>query len=77
MFEKFPDDIRYAVVINHEEQYSIWPSDLLPPTGWKAINKSGSKKECIAYFKKLEGYPLLEEIQAEMAQKARISLRKG
>jgi MbtH protein len=77
MFDKFPDDIDYKVVINHEEQYSIWPSDLVPPSGWKKIGKGGSKKECLEYFQELDDYPLLEKIQAEMAEKARNSLRKG
>ena len=27
MFQNFPDDIDYNVVINHEEQYSIWPAN--------------------------------------------------
>ena len=77
MFEKFPDDIEYNVVVNHEEQYSIWPSELAVPTGWKATAKSGSKKECLVYFQELDDYPVLEKIQAEMAEKARSSLKKG
>ena len=77
MFQNFPDDINYNVVVNHEEQYSIWPSKLVPPTGWKAVNKSGTKKECLSYFQELDDYPLLEKIQTEMAAKARSSLRKG
>jgi MbtH protein len=44
------EDIIFNVVVNHEEQYSIWPSYKEIPKGWKAVGKSGSKKECLAYI---------------------------
>ncbi|MBP6849272.1 MAG: MbtH family NRPS accessory protein [Kofleriaceae bacterium] len=40
----------YVVVINHEEQYSIWPNDRELPLGWKADGTSGTKAECLAYI---------------------------
>jgi len=40
----------YTVVINHEEQYSIWPADRESPLGWRAVGKSGSKQECLDYI---------------------------
>lgn len=40
----------YAVVVNHEEQYSIWPQGREIPNGWKAVGKEGSKEECLAYI---------------------------
>lgn len=44
------DDARqYAVVMNHEEQYSIWFADRELPPGWRAVGKVGSKAECLAY----------------------------
>lgn len=51
MNEERVDEARYAVVINHEEQYSIWPDDgrELPP-GWSAVGKSGSRQECLDYI---------------------------
>ncbi len=51
MSDETLDDVRYAVVINHEEQYSIWPDDgrELPP-GWSAAGKSGSRKECLDHI---------------------------
>jgi MbtH protein len=45
------DTIIYKVVINHEEQYSIWPADREPPLGWQAVGKQGLKAECLAYIK--------------------------
>jgi MbtH protein len=40
----------YKVVINHEEQYSIWRADRENPLGWRDGGKSGSKEECLAYI---------------------------
>ena len=43
----------YKVVINHEEQYSIWPADREVPMGWKDIGKSGSKEACLDYIEEV------------------------
>jgi MbtH protein len=43
----------YKVVVNHEEQYSIWPADRDNPCGWKDVGKSGSKAECLAYIQEV------------------------
>ncbi len=40
----------YKVVVNHEEQYSIWPADRENPLGWQDAGKSGLKAECLAYI---------------------------
>ena len=40
----------YEVVVNHEEQYSIWPTDKAMPLGWEKAGKQGSKEECLAYI---------------------------
>jgi MbtH protein len=40
----------FEVVVNHEEQYSIWPADAQVPLGWKTVGKRGSKAECLAYI---------------------------
>ncbi len=37
MFDDFPDNLQYKVVINHEEQYSIWPLDRENPSGWRTV----------------------------------------
>lgn len=44
------DCTNYLVVINHEEQYSIWPDYKPIPGGWRAVGKSGPKPECLAYI---------------------------
>lgn len=38
------------VVINHEEQYSIWPAHREPPEGWRKAGKRGPKAECLAWI---------------------------
>ncbi|MER3491968.1 MAG: MbtH family protein [Mastigocladus sp. ERB_26_2] len=47
------DTTIYKVVVNHEEQYSIWPSDRENPLGWTNVGKSGSKQECLDYIKEV------------------------
>jgi MbtH protein len=48
------DDQRiYSVVINHEEQYRIWPKEVILPRGWKAIGKYGTQQECLEYIKEV------------------------
>lgn len=43
----------YRVVVNHEEQYSIWQDYKENPLGWKSVGKAGSKAECLAYIKEV------------------------
>jgi uncharacterized protein YbdZ (MbtH family) len=43
----------YKVVMNHEEQYSIWPDHKEIPNGWKHAGKTGLKAECLAYIKEV------------------------
>jgi MbtH protein len=40
----------YRVVLNHEEQYSIWPEWKDIPNGWRAEGRTGTKAECLAYI---------------------------
>jgi len=43
----------FHVVINHEEQYSIWPDYREIPSGWTAVGKHGRKQECLAYIEQV------------------------
>ena len=40
----------YAVVLNDEEQYSIWPVGRDLPAGWRQSGFSGQKEECLAHI---------------------------
>jgi uncharacterized protein YbdZ (MbtH family) len=46
-------DTIYRVVVNHEEQYSIWPEDRDCPLGWSDTGKTGAKAECLAYIEEV------------------------
>jgi MbtH protein len=47
------DDRAYKVVVNAEQQYSIWLLERENPLGWSDAGKSGSKAECLAYIKEV------------------------
>jgi MbtH protein len=40
----------YVVVVNEEEQYSIWPVDRDIPLGWTDADKRGTRSECLEYI---------------------------
>jgi MbtH protein len=54
----------YVVVMNDEEQYSIWRDDNNIPAGWRVVGKLGPKAECLQY---------IEEVWTDMRP---LSLRK-
>jgi MbtH protein len=58
------DTTTYRVVVNHDEQYSIWPQDRENAPGWRDAGKIGSKRECLAH---------IEEVWTDMRP---LSLRK-
>lgn len=47
------DKTIYKVVINDEEQYSIWPEHRENPLGWRDVGKVGPKAECLAHVKEV------------------------
>jgi MbtH protein len=47
------DKTIYRVVMNHEEQYSIWPLHKENALGWKDAGKNGTKEACLAYIKEV------------------------
>jgi MbtH protein len=47
------DTTIYQVVVNDEEQYSIWPAARDLPLGWRDAGKQGPKAECLAYIKEV------------------------
>ncbi|MGE0127950.1 MAG: MbtH family protein [Blastocatellales bacterium] len=49
--EEKEDTTTYKVVLNNEEQYSIWPAERENPLGWRDAGRSGQKAECLAYIK--------------------------
>lgn len=51
--EELDDQTIYKVVLNHEEQYSIWPSYRENPLGWTDAGKVGNKQECLEFIKEI------------------------
>jgi MbtH protein len=47
------DTTIYKVVVNHEEQYSIWPEYRDNPLGWRDAGKTGVKDDCLAYIEQV------------------------
>ncbi len=47
------DNRAYQVVMNDEEQYSIWFADREPPSGWRPVGKEGPKDECLEYIERV------------------------
>ncbi|GAB3176447.1 MbtH family protein [Streptomyces incanus] len=41
---------RFVVVVNDEEQYSIWPDGRAVPAGWRAVGRAADKDACLAYI---------------------------
>lgn len=46
-------ETRFNVVINHEEQYSIWPEGMPIPAGWQTTGFAGKKPECLEHIKEV------------------------
>ncbi len=44
------ENVIYKVVLNHEEQYSIWPADRENPAGWVDEGTTGTKAECLQHI---------------------------
>jgi MbtH protein len=50
MFTGTEDQRPHLVVINDEEQYSLWPAAREIPAGWHDVGFSGSREECLAHI---------------------------
>ncbi|MCE9672478.1 MbtH family NRPS accessory protein [Myxococcus stipitatus] len=53
MADEQADTRTYKVVVNHEEQYSIWPVDLENAPGWRDAGKQGPKSVCLEYIQQV------------------------
>ncbi|MET8811141.1 MbtH family NRPS accessory protein [Streptomyces sp. NPDC004549] len=47
------DNEVYTVVVNAEEQYSLWLDGRDIPLGWNPAGKTGTKEECMQYIKEV------------------------
>ena len=45
------DGDEFKILVNEEEQHSLWPSAQPIPDGWKQTGPTGSKQECLDWIK--------------------------
>jgi MbtH protein len=71
--EQREDRTIYKVIINHEEQYSIWPADRENALGWNDVGITGTKQEVMDYIKEVwtDMRPLSLRKKMEEAERAR------
>ena len=67
----------YRVVVNHEEQYSIWPEYKELPLGWSAEGFSGNKQECLDHidviWKDITPKSVREQIERARSERGEIN----
>ena len=39
----------FSVVVNDEEQHSLWPAGKAVPRGWRTVHGPASRQDCLAY----------------------------
>jgi MbtH protein len=44
------EDRGYTVLVNDEQQYSVWLIDKTIPAGWHTVGTSGTKEHCLSYI---------------------------
>jgi MbtH protein len=69
------DKTVYRAVVNHEEQYSIWPAHRDLPLGWRDAGKSGTKTECLEHISQVwtDMRPLSLRKKMEQTQQAALT----
>jgi MbtH protein len=77
-YEETEDTTVYKVVVNHEEQYSIWPADKENPLGWRDVGKKGRKTECLTYIQEVwtDMRPLSLRKKMEEAEKTLVASKR-
>jgi len=47
--EEREEELPYIVLVNDEDQYSLWPKEKSVPAGWRAVGFEGTEAECMEY----------------------------
>lgn len=58
-------DDDFKVVINHEEQYSLWPTGRANPRGWRDAGATGTSEQCVTFIERVTA----ESSPAKLRQK--------
>lgn len=48
--DQVENETLYVVVVNGEEQYSIWPANKDIPKGWRQVGERKEKDACLGYI---------------------------
>jgi MbtH protein len=51
--DEVDDGRTWLVVLNHEEQYSVWPEDRELPLGWRAEGTQGTREACLDHIERV------------------------
>ena len=73
MPEEREDNTIYKVVLNHEEQYSIWPANRANPLGWRDAGANGVRSECLAFIASVWTDMRPRSLREHMAQQSMAS----
>ncbi|KOV51427.1 protein mbtH [Streptomyces sp. AS58] len=69
MTNPFEDqDAQYLVLVNAEQQYSLWPAYIEVPQGWEIAHDEASRQDCLDY---------IEETWTDMRPKSLVDAMEG
>ncbi|AWW35502.1 MbtH family protein [Streptomyces cadmiisoli] len=69
MTNPFEDqDAQYLVLVNAEQQYSLWPAYIEVPQGWEIAHDEASRQDCLGY---------IEETWTDMRPKSLVDAMEG
>ncbi len=64
---------QYRVVLNDEEQYSMWPVDRDLPQGWREEGTTGDKQKCLTHIDRVWTEMRPRSLRESLAQAGRES----
>ena len=44
------DEGRFVVLVNDDEQHSLWPTFADVPAGWRVVHGEAGRSECLEYI---------------------------
>jgi MbtH protein len=68
MHEELEEQVGYEVVVNDEEQYSIWPTGRELPCGWHKVGHVGDKASCLGFITAVWTDMRPKSLRQEMSQ---------
>lgn len=45
-------DGTFVVLVNDEEQHSLWPAGFAVPAGWRMIHEASGRQDCLDYIER-------------------------